>query len=62
MDTATIFALLYISEHGFDVKEWEPSDAFAMLQHKRETITINGKLSPLMLKHIDLWRLSLEGV
>lgn len=58
MITAAVFGIVYIVEHGLTPADWEYTPTFGVHRHRTETVKINGKSVPLLLRDIDLFNLA----
>ncbi len=58
MRSAAVFGIIYIVEHGLTPEDWEYTPTFGVHRHRTETVKINGKRVPLLLRDIDLFSLS----
>ncbi len=58
MTSIYVFGILHVVAHGLTPEDWEYTPTFGLHRHRTETVKINGKRVPLLLRDIDLFNLA----
>ncbi len=62
MRSAAVFGIIHVVTHGLTPEDWESAGPSGIHKHRTETVKIDGKSTPLLLRDSDLLNLHMASM